>query len=100
MTNLAAALVQDPDIRRGVKEVVLMGGGYQVRGNVTPNAEFNVYADPEAAAVVFGSGIPLVVLPLDVTHQALSTKERIPRLETLGTRAGPLVPAILRAHGP
>ena len=100
MTNLAAALVQDPDIRRGIKEVVLMGGGYHVRGNVTPNAEFNVYADPEAAAVVFGSGIPLVVLPLDVTHQALSTKERIARLENLGNRAGALVAAILRAHGP
>ena len=99
MTNLAAALVQDPDIRRGIKEVVLMGGGYQVRGNVTPNAEFNVYADPEAAAVVFGSGIPLVVLPLDVTHQALSTKERIARLEKLGNRGGALIAAILRSHG-
>jgi len=99
MTNLAAALVQDPDIRRGIKEVVLMGGGYHVRGNVTPNAEFNVYADPEAAAVVFGSGIPLVVLPLDVTHQVLSTKERIARLENLGNRAGTLIAAILRSHG-
>ena len=99
MTNLAAALVQDPDIRRGIKEVVLMGGGYHVRGNVTPNAEFNVYADPEAAAVVFGSGIPLVVLPLDVTHQALSTKDRIARLENLGNRAGALIAAILRSHG-
>jgi purine nucleosidase len=99
MTNLAAALVQDPDIRRGIKEVVLMGGGYQVRGNVTPAAEFNVYADPEAAAVVFGSGIPLVVLPLDVTHQVLSTKERIARLENLGNRAGSLIAAILRPHG-
>ena len=99
MTNLAAALVQDPDIRRGIKEVVLMGGGYHVRGNVTPAAEFNVYADPEAAAVVFGSGIPLVVLPLDVTHQVLSTKERIARLENLGNRAGSLVAAIVRSHG-
>jgi purine nucleosidase len=99
MTNLAAALVQDPEIRRGIKEVVLMGGGYHVRGNVTPAAEFNVYADPEAAAVVFGSGIPLVVLPLDVTHQVLSTKERIARLENLSNRAGALIAAILRSHG-
>lgn len=99
MTNLAAALVQDPDIRRGIKEVVLMGGGYHVRGNVTPAAEFNVYADPEAAAVVFGSGIPLVVLPLDVTHQVLSTKERIARLENLGNKAGALIATILRSHG-
>ncbi|MBV9875932.1 MAG: nucleoside hydrolase [Verrucomicrobia bacterium] len=99
MTNLAAALVQEPDIRHGIKEVVLMGGGYHVRGNVTPTAEFNVYADPEAAAVVFGSGIPIVVLPLDVTHQVLSTKARVSRLENLGNRAGALIAAILRSHG-
>ena len=99
MTNLASALVQEPDIRNGIKQVVLMGGGYHVRGNVTPTAEFNVYADPEAAAVVFGSGIPLVVLPLDVTHQVLSTKERVTRLENLGNRAGTLTAVILRSHG-
>ena len=99
MTNLASALVQEPDIRTGIKQVVLMGGGYHVKGNVTPTAEFNVYADPEAAAVVFGSGIPLVVLPLDVTHQVLSTKERVTRLENLGNRAGTLIAAILRSHG-
>ncbi len=99
MTNLAAALVQDPTIRSGIKEVVLMGGGSQVRGNVTPSAEFNIYADPEAAAVVFSSGIPLAVLPLDVTHQVLSTKERVTRLEKLGNRVGRLVAAILRSHG-
>src|SRR5246127_410036 len=86
MTNLAAALVQEPDIRQGIKEVVLMGGGCHVRGNVTPTAEFNVYADPEAAAVVFASGVPIVVLPLDVTHQVLSTNVRITRLENLGNR--------------
>jgi purine nucleosidase len=99
MTNLAAALVQEPEIRHGIKEVVLMGGGSHVRGNVTPTAEFNVYADPEAAAVVFGSGVPMVVLPLDVTHQVLSTRERIARLENIGNRAGPLIAAILRSHG-
>jgi purine nucleosidase len=99
MTNLAVALLQDPTICHGIKEVVLMGGGSQVRGNVTPAAEFNIYADPEAAAVVFGSNIPLVVLPLDVTHQVLSTNERVTRLENLGNRAGTLVAAILRSHG-
>jgi purine nucleosidase len=99
MTNLAAALVREPGIRHGIKEVVLMGGGYQVRGNVTPSAEFNVYADPEAAAVVFASGIPIVVLPLDVTHQVLSTKARVGRLENVGNRAGTLIAAILRSHG-
>jgi purine nucleosidase len=99
MTNLAAALVQEPEIRHGIKEVVLMGGGYHVKGNVTPTAEFNIYADPEAAAVVFGSGVPIVVLPLDVTHQVLSTKERVSRLDDLGNRAGALIAALLRSHG-
>jgi purine nucleosidase len=99
MTNLAAALVQEPEIRHGIKEVVLMGGGCHVRGNVTPTAEFNVYADPEAAAVVFASGVPIVVLPLDVTHQVLSTKERASRLANLGNRAGALIAALLRSHG-
>jgi purine nucleosidase len=99
MTNLAAALVQEPEIRHGINEVVLMGGGCQVRGNVTPTAEFNIYADPEAAAVVFGSGIPIVVMPLDVTHQVPATKERVSRLESLGNRAGALIAALLRSHG-
>jgi purine nucleosidase len=98
MTNLAAALIQVPEIRHGIKEIVLMGGGSSVRGNVTPAAEFNIYADPEAAAVVFGSGIPIVVLPLDVTHQVLSTKERLTRIENLSNRAGKLIAAILRSH--
>jgi purine nucleosidase len=98
MTNLAVALIQDPNIKRGIKEVVLMGGAYHTRGNVTPAAEFNIYVDPHAAAVVFGSGIPIVVLPLDVTQKVLSTKARVKRLEDLGNRAGKLVAAILISH--
>jgi purine nucleosidase len=98
MTNLAAALVKDPGIKRGIKEVVLMGGAYLARGNVTPVAEFNIYVDPHAAAIVFGSGIPIVVLPLDVTHKALSTKPRVKRLEDAGNRAGKLIAAILVSH--
>ena len=72
-----------------------MGGGHHVRGNVTPTAEFNVYADPEAAAVVFGSGIPIVVLPLDVTHQVLTTPPRLDALRALGNRCGPAAAALL-----
>lgn len=98
MTNLAVALIQDPGIRRGVKEVVLMGGAYHTRGNVTPAAEFNIYVDPHAAAIVFGSGIPIVVLPLDVTQKALSTMPRVKRLEDLGNRVGKLISAILVSH--
>jgi purine nucleosidase len=99
MTNLAVALIQDPTIVRGIKEVVIMGGAFHTRGNVTPVAEFNVYVDPHAAAVVFGSGAPIVVLPLDTTHKALSTKPRVARLSGLGNRAGKLIAAILDSPG-
>jgi purine nucleosidase len=98
MTNLAAALVKDPGIKRGIKEVVLMGGAYHARGNVTPVAEFNIYVDPHAANIVFESGIPIVVLPLDVTHKALSTKPRVKRLEDIGNGVGRLIAAILVSH--
>jgi purine nucleosidase len=95
MTNLAAALAKDPGIKRGIKEVVIMGGAYHARGNVTPVAEFNIYVDPHAANIVFESGIPIVVLPLDVTHKALSTKPRVKRLEDIGNGVGRLIAAIL-----
>jgi purine nucleosidase len=98
MTNLAVALIQDPSIKRGIKEVVLMGGAYHTRGNVTPAAEFNVYVDPHAASVIFESGIRIVVLPLDVTQKVLSTKARVKHLEDLGNRAGKLIAAILVSH--
>ncbi|MBV8815626.1 MAG: nucleoside hydrolase [Verrucomicrobia bacterium] len=98
MTNLAVALTKEPTIVRGIKEVVMMAGAFHTRGNVTPVAEFNVYVDPHAAAVVFGSGAPIVVLPLDTTHKALSTKARVTRLSELGNRAGKLIGAILNSH--
>jgi purine nucleosidase len=70
---------------------VLMGGAYFEVGNITPAAEFNIYVDPEAAALVFGAGVPLVVLPLDVTHKALVTKPRNDAFRALGNRAGTAV---------
>jgi purine nucleosidase len=98
MTNLATALIQVPEIKFGIKEVVVMGGGYHIRGNVTPVAEFNVHVDPHAADVVFRSGISIVVLPLDVTHKAPSTQARIARIENTGNPTAKLVAAILRSH--
>ena len=65
-----------------------MGGGFFEGGNVTPAAEFNIYVDPHAADVVLKSGIPLVVMPLDVTHKALTTRKRIAAFRDLGTRVG------------
>jgi len=98
LTNLAAALIQAPDATRGIEELVIMGGAYLERGNVTPTAEFNIFVDPHAADVIFASGVPLTVLPLDVTHKVLSTRSRIKRLESLGNRAGKLIAAILLSY--
>ncbi|MCI2393321.1 nucleoside hydrolase [Aliiroseovarius sediminis] len=76
LTNIATAFERAPDIVDRVQEIVLMGGAYFEVGNVTPAAEFNIYVDPQAADIVFRSGVPLVVMPLDVTHKALVTKAR------------------------
>jgi len=98
LTNLAATLVQAPDVKRGIKEIVMMGGAYFKRGNITPTAEFNVYVDPHAAAVVFESGLPITVLPLDVSHKVLTTTARVERIKNLGNRAGRLIAQILTAY--
>ena len=76
LTNIATAFARAPDIVGRVQEIVLMGGAYFEVGNITPAAEFNIYVDPEAAEIVFTSGAPLTVMPLDVTHRALVTRER------------------------
>jgi purine nucleosidase len=83
LTNLAAALIQAPEIRRGIREIVMMGGAFLRRGNITPTAEFNMYVDPHAASVVFGSELPITVLPLDVTHKVLTTQARVGLLKFL-----------------
>ncbi|MCF6306047.1 MAG: nucleoside hydrolase [Rhodobacteraceae bacterium] len=88
LTNIALALVQAPDIAPRIQEIILMGGGFFEGGNITPTAEFNIYVDPHAAKVVFGAGIPLVIMPLDVTHQALTTARRIEAFRALGNRSG------------
>ncbi len=70
------------------------GAGFEI-GNVTPAAEFNIHVDPHAAAIVLDSGIPITMIPLDVTHQVLSTPPRIAALRALGNRCGPAVAALL-----
>ena len=91
LTNIATAFARAPDIAGRVREIVLMGGAYFEVGNITPAAEFNIYVDPEAAEIVFGSGVPLTVMPLDVTHKALVTKPRLEAFAALGTRVGEVV---------
>jgi purine nucleosidase len=88
LTNVALALIREPKIAPRIKEIVLMGGGFFEGGNVTPTAEFNIYVDPQAAEVVFKSGIPIVMMPLDVTHKALTTAKRTQAIRKLGTRVG------------
>lgn len=91
LTNIAAAFRQAPDVIARVGRIVMMGGAYFEVGNVTPAAEFNIFVDPEAAAIVFGAGVPLVVMPLDVTHKALTSADWIARIRGLGTRLGEAV---------
>ena len=88
LTNIATAFVQAPDIKARVQEIVLMGGAYFEVGNITPAAEFNIYVDPEAAEIVFKSGVPLVVMPLDVTHKVLTTRARVEAFRALGSQVG------------
>lgn len=85
LTNVAVAMVKAPAIKARLRRIVLMGGAVGL-GNVTPAAEFNIYADPHAASVVFRAGVPLTMLGLDVTHQALVTAERLERIGALGGR--------------
>ena len=88
LTNIAAAFNQAPDIIERVQEVVLMGGAYFEVGNITPTAEFNIYVDPEAAEIVLKSGADITMMPLDVTHKALVTKDRNDRFRALETAVG------------
>lgn len=91
MTNVATAFQRAPDIVARVAEIVVMGGAYFEVGNWTPAAEFNILVDPEAAKIVFGTGRPLTVIPLDVTHKALITPPRLQAIRDIGTRVGSVV---------
>ena len=93
LTNIATAFRRAPDIVERVQEIVLMGGAYFEVGNITPAAEFNIYVDPEAADEVFTSGAKIVVLPLDVTHKAMTNKRRVDAFRALGTEVGGMVAA-------
>ncbi len=88
LTNIAMAFEKAPDIMERVAGIVLMGGAYFEVGNITPAAEFNIYVDPQAANIVFKSGAPITVIPLDVTHKALVTTPRNDAFRALGTPVG------------
>jgi purine nucleosidase len=88
MTNLALAFALAPDVRSRVARIVSMGGGRFEGGNITPVAEFNIFADPHAAQAVLKAGIPVVMHPLDATHHALTSRNRVAAFRDLGTRPG------------
>ncbi len=85
LTNIALALAKEPRLAAQLREIVLMGGSFSEGGNVTPSAEFNIYVDPEAAARVLECGAPITMIPLDCTHQALTTAARLDKLRSFGT---------------
>ncbi|MFZ5938430.1 nucleoside hydrolase [Pseudomonas putida] len=97
-TNLALALIQRPDIVKGIKEVVVMGGAHFNGGNMTPVAEFNLYADPHAAEVVLASGVQLTYLPLDVTHKIITSDARFRQLAAVNNQASKKVLDILETY--
>ena len=75
LTNIAQALIDRPDLRDHIKELIVMGGAVEVPGNITPHAEFNTYCDPRAANVVFDSGVPVTLIGLDVCRDVFFTRE-------------------------
>lgn len=91
LTNIATAFQRAPDIIANIHELVLMGGAYFEVGNITPTAEFNIFVDPQAAYIVFKSGVQIVMMPLDVTHKAIVTKSRNDAFRALGTPVGTAV---------
>ncbi len=80
LTNIAMAIRKEPQFAKAVKELVIMGGAILESGNITPLAEFNIFNDPHAAHIVFHAGIPITLIPLDVTHKCLLKQEHVDRL--------------------
>jgi purine nucleosidase len=99
LTNIALAIRLAPDIVRKIRRIVLMGGAIGM-GNITPAAEFNIYVDPHAAAIVFGCGAPIVMMGLGVTHQAVASPEDIRALSALGTASARAIHGMLTRPRP
>ena len=97
LTNLAVLLERYPDSATSVERVVIMGGA-SFEGNVTPAAEFNIWADPEAAKAVFEASWPITVMPLDLTHQATLNDDDLEFLRSMGTEVGRRTAAMLEPY--
>ncbi len=96
LTNVAALVAESPALLPKIRQIVLMGGASRAGGNVTPTAEFNVYADPHAAARVLDCGRPMTIISLDATHQVLTSPARAERLARAGSEPARRLAALLR----
>ena len=90
LTNLAMAMRLEPKIIPKIKQIVMIGGSYEL-GNITPAAEFNIYADPEAAQIVISCGRPIVMIGLNITAKVLATKEILERITSIGNKSASLL---------
>jgi len=99
LTNIAAALTKEPAIASKIQEIILMGGAMREGGNITPSAEFNIYVDPHAAQIVFGSRCQCVVFGLDVTHQVLSSSAVMERIKAVETNVAQTAYDLLSYYG-
>ena len=98
LTNVGLAIAKQPEIVGKIDRIVIMGGAIGL-GNVTPAAEFNIYVDPHAARIVFEAGLDLTMIGLDVTHQALATRERIDAIRAIGGKPSASVAGMLDYYG-
>lgn len=85
LTNLATALEREPELAPRIREIVMMAGSHFEMGNISPVAEANMWLDPEAAQIVLGSGVPCVVMPLDVTHKVVASPARLGAIRAIGS---------------
>jgi len=95
LTNIGVALLREPKMREKIKRIVLIGGAVY-DSNITPAAEFNIYVDPEAAKIVFESGLPLTMVGLDVTNKAIFSFQDIDKLEKFNGKVSKIVAPLLR----
>ncbi|MGQ9844677.1 MAG: nucleoside hydrolase [Caldisericia bacterium] len=95
LTNIAISLLKEPKIKEKIEKIVLMGGAI-FDSNITPSAEFNIYVDPEAAKIVFNSGVPIVMIGLDVTNKARLSFEDIEKIERMNGKISKVVAPLLK----
>lgn len=98
LTNIAHLILEHPETAARAESIVAMGGAVRDRGNVTAAAEFNVWADPEAYDVVLRSGLPFLMIPLDVTRKVLATPDWSGRLDAIGGPLATVAAQMIRAY--